>query len=100
MTGSPNTIQKDETPGVMAEGFKGDESAARHFAADASPEQAPRSPAKRLADVTAMLAIRGFSLELQPDRTLLLSRWNMSRTLPSIEPAEQFLGQVGGADHG
>lgn len=60
-------------------------------------EQAPRSYAKRLLDVTAKLALQGFSLYSLHDDKLLVTRWNMSRTLLSIEAAECFHRQVGGA---
>jgi hypothetical protein len=93
--------RKDETLGVMAEGFMGNQTAdTPYFAAANGIEQAPRSDAKRLSDVTAKLAILGFSLYPLHDETLLLTRWNMSRTLPSIEAAEQFLRQVGVSANG
>ena len=60
-------------------------------------EQAPeRSYAKRLADITARLALKGFSLYPLHNDELLVTQWGMSKTLPSIEAAERFLRMVGG----
>ena len=58
---------------------------------------APRSHTKRLADVTAKLAIQGFSLYPLHDDSLLVTQWGMSKVLPSVEAAERFLAMVGGA---
>jgi len=58
--------------------------------------QAPLGYTKRLANVTAQLAVKGFSLYPLTDETLLVTRWNMSRVLPSIEAAERFYRMVGG----
>ena len=60
-------------------------------------EQEPRSSVKRLADVTAKLAMHGYSLYPLTDGTLLVTRWNLSKTLPSVNAAERFLQMVGGA---
>lgn len=92
---------KDETLGVMAEGFMGNQTADTPYsAAENGIEQAPLSYAKRLNDVTAKLALLGFSLYPLHDETLLVTRWNMSRALPSVEAAERFLRQVGGGANG
>ncbi len=58
--------------------------------------QAHRSYTKRLADVTAKLALRGFSLYPLHDESLLVAQWGMSKVLPSIEAAERFSRIVGG----
>lgn len=52
---------------------------------------------KRLASVTAKLAMLGFELHPLTGEQLLVGRWNMSRTLASVEAAERFLVMVGGA---
>ena len=58
--------------------------------------QEAQSYGNRLATVTAQLAARGFSLYPLHDETLLVTRWNMTRVLPSIGAAESFLRMVGG----
>ncbi len=89
--------RKDETLGVMAEGFMDNRTShVGDSAAEPRLDQAPRSYGKRLADVTTRLAAAGFSLYPLHDETLLVTRWNMTRTLPSIEAAERFLHMVGG----
>lgn len=59
--------------------------------------ESPQPYTKRLASITAKLAIAGFELYPLTGRQLVLARWNMFRVLPSIEAAERFLVQIGGA---
>jgi hypothetical protein len=52
----------------------------------------------RLERVTRRLAELGFGLyPLYDEQLLVTNEWAMSRTLPSIEAAERFCRQIGGA---
>jgi hypothetical protein len=57
----------------------------------------PRSYAKRLANVTARLALQGCELYQLSDGTLLATRVNMTRPLPTIAAAERFVALMEGA---
>ena len=61
-------------------------------------EQAPQaSQAKRLSSLQAKFCLAGWSLYPLASDDLLVTKWGMHRTLPSLEAAEAFLRQVGGA---
>lgn len=52
---------------------------------------------KALATLTAQLAIRGYALHQLADGSLMVSRWNLSRSMADLSAARAFLRQVGGA---
>lgn len=52
---------------------------------------------KALETLRAKLALRGYELHELADGSLMVSRWNLSRPLSSIEAAEAFARQVGAA---
>lgn len=54
---------------------------------------------KRIANAVARAALAGFQIHIVADGAggscFLVSRWNLSRTLPDVAAVEQFLDQVG-----
>lgn len=53
------------------------------------------SEQKRFATLRARLALRGFQMHRQADGRLLVIRWNLAKTLPSLDAAERFAEQAG-----
>ncbi len=94
--------RNDEAPTGRGQGFReqshfnGPDSDAQR-AGDQASDSAPRSYAKRLADVTAKLALQGCALYELSDGTLLATRVNMTRPLPTIVAAERFVALMEGA---
>lgn len=61
--------------------------------------------AKRFATLQAQFALHGHTLHQSGQNdgpgpvSYMAERWGMARYLPTLEDAEKFLIQVGGADH-
>lgn len=45
---------------------------------------------KRIASVTARLALAGIALLRAPDGTFVATRWSLTRVLPTLDSAEVF----------
>lgn len=52
---------------------------------------------KRQANLTAELALLGYTLHELSDRTFLVCRWDRSRTLVDLHAVASFLRQAGGS---
>lgn len=51
---------------------------------------------KRLATLTAQLALRGFELHVTAEGTHIVRRWaGLTRTFDSLDDVQQFAAQVG-----
>ena len=61
-----------------------------------------RDAAKRFAMLKAQFALQGHTLHQSGPGPVsyMAERWGMARYLPTLDDAEQFLKQVGGAGHG
>jgi len=65
------------------------------FANNSQPDSgADFAEVKRLATVTARLALAGFSLESLSAGGFLVFRWNLSKVLPDLLAVEQFYKRV------
>ena len=60
---------------------------------DSASELAER---KALVNISPALALGGYALHSLADGCLLIEYWGHSRTLDSVNQADQFLTQIGG----
>lgn len=92
--GGLSPAPNDEAPGVMAEGFRDQETANNSdFAATQVAEQD-----KAFSSARANLAISGWTLHIVDgggSAAYWVSRWGQSRTLPDRHALAQFMKQVG-----
>ena len=80
---------------MLTRGHKDEGAGARdadpHFSLNSPPDSgADSANVKRLATVTARLALAGFSLEPLAAGGFLVFRWNLSQVLPDLPAVEQF----------
>lgn len=54
---------------------------------------------KRLANLQAHFALKGFTLHPLAHESLIVGKWGLTRVLPDMPAAERFLAQIGGS-HG
>lgn len=66
-----------------------------HQAAEAL-RQATQAADKRLATLRAELALHGFEVRVLPGPAYLVAKWNLSKTLESVDALAAFAAQVGG----
>ncbi|WP_448172285.1 hypothetical protein [Rhizobacter fulvus] len=85
-----NTSTNDEAPSTA--NTRGLEVQQTHLDSDS-----PADKVKRLATLTAKLALSGYALTQLADGPYLVSRWDRTRELPSLSEVDAFLVQIGGA---
>ena len=64
------------------------------FGGSASVEQPRAAKRKRRATLAALLALRGFSLQVLPVDAYLASRWNLSCELADLDAVGAFADRV------
>lgn len=95
------TPERDETPAVAA--ARGSEDQGQHAGFDCGDRSAVEQADKAFATLRARLALVGFQLHVtSADRgqaEYIVTRWNLSRTLPNMAGVQAFADRVGGLDY-
>jgi len=85
----------EKAPHIAAQGQK-NQTEHLNSAGDQSRDQAATEQHKQLSTLQARYAMAGFGLHALADGSYLACRWNLSRSLPTLEAAGAFLRMIGG----